>query len=130
MDMLKEAHLASEAAIVRETEASRQEAEKNAEAKTGGKEVRMIRETFYEDDLRLNCKREVDIPDPIIFEPLGWDRVPGESKEKHYRKFFAGELEYVEKVMSKPSEFQCFNLKRGQSRGAKKSIFDFGGKTD
>ena len=33
--------------------------------------------------------------------------------------------------MSKPTEFQCFDLKRGQSRGAKKSLFDFGGgKTD
>ena len=101
------------------------------QSKEGGKELRMIRETFYENDTRLNCMREVNVPDPILFEPLGWDRVPGESKEKHYRKFFSNALECVPEVMSKPSEFQCFNLKRGQSRGAKKSLFDFGGgKTD
>ena len=39
--------------------------------------------------------REVEIPDPTLFEPLGWDRVPGESTEKHYRKFFPKELENV-----------------------------------
>ena len=103
--MLKEAHLASERAIQRETEASRQMAEKEMASKEGGKELRMIRETFYENDTRLNCMREVNIPDPILFEPLGWDRVPGESKEKHYRKFFSNALEYVPEVMSKPSEF-------------------------
>lgn len=90
----------------------------------------MIKETVYQMDTRLNCMREIDIPDPILFESLGWDRTPGESTEKHYRKFFPKELEYEPKVMSKPSEFMCYDLKRGQSRGAKKSLFDFGGKTD
>lgn len=71
-------------------------AEKEMQGKEGGKEVRMIRETFYENDERLNCMREKDLPDPIIFEPLGWDREPGVTKEKHYRKFFSKELEYVE----------------------------------
>ena len=40
-----------------------------------------------------------------IFEPLGWDRKPNESTEKHYRKFFTEELEKVNQVMSKESEF-------------------------
>ena len=87
--MLKEAHLASERAIQRETEASRQNAEKEMAAKSGGKEIKMIAEPVYENDPRLNCLREVQIPDPILFEPLGWDREPGVTKEKHYRKFFA-----------------------------------------
>ena len=39
--------------------------------------------------------REINIPDPILFEPLGWDREPGVSEEKHYRKFFPKELENV-----------------------------------
>ena len=55
----------------------------------------MIRETMYENDTRLNCMREINIPPPEIFEPLGWDREPGQSTEKHYRKFFTEELENV-----------------------------------
>ena len=129
--MLKEAHIESERAIQRETEASRQKADKDMEAKEGGKNPRQIKYPCdYENDERLNCKREIDIPDPIIFEPVGWDRIPGESNEKHYRKFYPIELEHEKTIMSKPSEFHCFDLKRGQSRGAKKSLFDFGGKTD
>ena len=93
----------------------------------------MIRETFYVNDERLNCMRETDLPSNMIFEPLGWDREPGtDKKQKHYRKFYASHLEDTQEVMSKPSEFMCYNLKRGQSRGAKKSLFSFGGgdKTD
>ena len=111
--MIKEAHLASEAAIQRETEASQQRAEKEMASKEGGKEVKMIKETVYQLDTRLNCMREIDVPDQILFEPLGWDREPGVSGEKHYRKFFPKELEFETKIMSKPSEFMCYDLKRG-----------------
>ena len=45
--MLKKAHQESEAAIQRETEASRQNAEKEAAVKSGGKEIRMINEPVY-----------------------------------------------------------------------------------
>lgn len=125
--MLIDAHIESQRAIERKTQAEREQAEREMEGNDGGKEVRMIRETFYENDTRLNCMREIKVPNTLIFEPLGWDRVPGESKEKHYRKFYTNELETVKEVMSKPSEFMCYDLKRGQSRGAKKSFFDFGG---
>ena len=62
----------------------------------------------------------------MLFEELGWDRDKENPKEKHYRKFVTEELEHSKSVMSKPSEFHCYELKRGQSRGASKSIFSFG----
>ena len=123
---MKGAYLETEDAIQRETQASRNEAEREAMALGGGKEVRMIKDTVYLNDDRLNCMREMDIPSAMIFEPLGWDREPGVTKEKHYRKFYTDGLENTKAVMSKPSEFMCYNLKRGQSRGAKKSMFSFG----
>ena len=88
--------------------------------------MRMIIEPKYENCERLGCMKEVDEPEGILYEALGWDREPGISKEKHYRKFVAEELEHCEEVMSKPSEFNCYDVKRGQSRGAKKSAFSFG----
>ncbi len=48
----------------------------------------MITGPTYEMDNRLGCYREVDKPDSVLFEELGWDRRPGEGEyEKHYRKF-------------------------------------------
>ena len=67
---------------------------------------------------RLNNYEEVEFPPKEMYEPLGWDREPGVTTEKHYRKFYTQELETVEEVMSTPSEFDCFFLKKGQSRGA------------
>ena len=67
---------------------------------------------------RLRNWEEIDIPPKEVFEPLGWDRKPNESEEKHYRKFYTDELESIEDLMSKPSEFDQFMLKKGQSRGA------------
>ena len=76
--------------------------------------------------------KEFDKPDPILFEELGWDRIPGESKEKHYRIFVPKELEFDTDSMAKPSEFSCFDVTRGQSRGGGKSMFSMfgGGKKD
>ena len=123
---LKEMMKSEEEAIDRQTDTERQRAEKMMEAKTGGKEIRMIIEPEYENCERLGCLKEVNAPDAILFEELGWDRDPGVSKEKHYRKFVAKELEHSEEIMSKPSEFNCYDVKRGQSRGAKPSMFSFG----
>ena len=82
-------------------------------AKNGGKAIKMIMEPTYALDERLGCMREVDKPNAILFEELGWDREPGVSGEKHYRKFVPQELEHTPEVMSKPSEFMCYDLKRG-----------------
>lgn len=78
---------------------------------------------------RLRNWEEVDIPPKEVFEPLGWDRKPNETTEKHYRKFFTEELENIEEIMSKPSEFDQFMLKKGQSRGASAGLLGglFGG---
>ena len=78
---------------------------------------------------RLNNWEEIEKPPKEIFEPLGWDRKPNESEEKHYRKFFTEELEKVKTVMAKESEFQCYDLKKGQARGAPQGLLGglFGG---
>lgn len=67
--------------------------------------------------------KEVNEPPAILFEPLGWDRDRENPGEKHYRKLYNDELEDVKEVMSRPSEFNSYVLKRGQSRGASKSFF-------
>jgi hypothetical protein len=59
---------------------------------------------------------------------LGWDENP-EQKRKHYRRFYNSELENVKEVMPIPTPFATYDLKRGQSRGASKSLFSFA-KTD
>jgi len=72
----------------------------------------------YKRNERLNNFEETDFPPKEVYEPLGWDREPGVSTEKHYRKFYEDELETVEEIMSTPSEFDQYMLKKGQSRGA------------
>lgn len=67
--------------------------------------------------------REVNEPPGILYEALGWDREPGVSSEKHYRRFTTQELETDKAVMSKESEFSCYEIKRGQTRGASSSMF-------
>ena len=91
--------------------------------KSGGKEISLILKTSYKIDERLGCQRECDQPPSMLFEELGWDREPGVSSEKHYRKFVASQLEHTKEMMSKESEFDCFTLKRGQTRGASSSMF-------
>lgn len=78
---------------------------------------------------RLNNYEEVDKPPKEVYEPLGWDRIPNETTEKHYRKFYTDNLEEVTECMSKPSEFDCYMLKKGQSRGASSGLLGglFGG---
>ena len=43
---------------------------------------------IYQRNERLNNFEETDFPPKEVYEPLGWDREPGVSEEKHYRKFF------------------------------------------
>lgn len=56
------------------------------------------------------------------FFPLGWDE-DSQTKRKHYRKFYPDELENVKEVLPFPSPFQSYDIKRGQSRGAKKGFW-------
>jgi len=43
---------------------------------------------------RLGCMVESEKPNSILYEELGWDRIPGETTEKHYRTFVPKELEF------------------------------------
>ena len=87
----------------------------NKNKRTARKQV--IMPTYKKDD-RLGCFRETNIPPNMLYEPLGYDRVPNETQEKHYRKFITKEAEKDISVMSKETDFNCYQIKRGQTRGA------------
>ena len=107
-----EIHSAHSEAIDREVDAQRMAAQAAMEAKSG-KEVKLLMKPSYRKDERLNASREINKPDALLFEELGWDRNPDEPKEKHYRRFVTKELEHVPEIMSRPSEFNVFPVMRG-----------------
>lgn len=117
-----------EAAIEREARFARKAALREYETLKGG-EIKNIVWPEYELDERIGCFREVRAPPPLLFEELGWDPEPNVTKVKHYRAFTNRELELTRTYMSKPSEFDTFQLKRGQARGASSGLFG-GGKKD
>jgi len=86
---------------------------------------------MYQLDTRLNVHREIEAPPNTLFIGLGYDVEP-EDKKKHYRRFYKQELELVKEVMSTPTPFMTFEIKKGQSRGASKgfSLFGSSKKTD
>ena len=53
---------------------------------------------------------------------LGWDK-DKDSNQKHYRLFYNDELENIKEIFPKPSPFNSFDIKRGQTRGVKQSVF-------
>jgi|DEB0MinimDraft_12_1074336.scaffolds.fasta_scaffold21529_2 hypothetical protein len=79
------------------------------------------------------------IPPKDMFMPLGWDEFPTVSPpsfedtkaweddrktaRRHYRQFYTRELEKVKDIFPKPSPFNTYILKRGQTRGLKKGGF-------
>ena len=66
----------------------------------------------YTEDHRLKIDREVNKPSEKLYLGLGWDE-DGTTKRRHYRKFYADELENITEVMPKPSPFNSYNIKRG-----------------
>ena len=88
---------------------------------------RNVLETQYQLDTRLNVYRESHIPPENLYMPLGWDPTP-EAKIKHYRKFYTDELEKVKEIMPLATPFDQFDIKRGQTRGAQKSLNPFASK--
>ena len=123
-----EIHSAHSDAIEREVDAQRKAAEKEMEAKAGNKQIKLIMRPTYIQDERL-VYREINKPDALLYEELGWDRDPDAPKEKHYRRFLPKELEHCPEIMSTPSEFNVYSVKRGQARGASTGLFG-GNKTD
>ena len=75
----------------------------------------------YERDTLLECDREVRKPPESQYIGLGWDEDAG-TQRKHYRRFYPDELENIKDVLPIASPFQTYEIKRGQSRGAKAGL--------
>ena len=65
----------------------------------------MVLKPQYQLDERLKVQVETNEPPANLFEGVGWDRIPNESNEKHYRRFYTTELENCKELMSRPSDF-------------------------
>ena len=72
----------------------------------------------YKHDDVLDCDREHCKPPETLYIGLGWDE-DATTERKHYRRFFPDELENVKEVLHVSSPFQTYEIKRGQTRGAK-----------
>ena len=77
----------------------------------------------YKFDDRLKIDREVDPPPATLFMGLGYDPNK-DSKIRHYRKYYTDELENIEEVIPEKPFYEV-EIKRGQSRGLKKSWVPF-----
>jgi hypothetical protein len=64
------------------------------------------------------------IPPDSLYIGLGFDDTP-EDKRRHYRRYYADELENVRELLYNPSPFDTYYLKRGQTRGASKGLWPF-----
>lgn len=83
----------------------------------------------YEFDELLQVEREIDSPPEALFIGLGWDE-DSKTQRKHYRRFYPDELENAgEKYLNFQLPFRQYDIMRGQTRGAKKSMMSslFGG---
>jgi hypothetical protein len=76
----------------------------------------------YEHDEIMDVDREKEVPARELFIGLGWDE-DVDTKRKHYRRFYPDELENVKEVLPRASPFNQYELKRGQTRGAKASLW-------
>ena len=84
--------------------------------RAGDKANKVIVMPEYAMDQRLKVMREVNHPSDKIFIGLGYDD-DDTTKRKHYRQFHPDELEFKQDLFSKPSPFDTYNLRIGQSRG-------------
>ena len=76
---------------------------------------------YYRDET-LEVDKEKDKPPESAFIGLGWDE-DRTTERRHYRRFFPDELENIKNVLPIQSPFQSYDIKRGQSRGAKASLW-------
>jgi len=118
--------LAEQEATASKARRDADEARKKAEASfTSGANVYMPQ---YERDDFMQVDRECHKPPIEMFLGLGWDE-DKDTGRRHYRRFYPDELENVREIIPNPSPFNTYDLKRGQSRGAKVSMWKslFGG---
>ena len=92
----------------------------------GADSVKNVIAPKYQMDNRLQVEREMEVPPASTFMGLGSDPTPY-AGIKHYRRFYPKELELCPEIMPEPSPFDSYPLMRGQSRGAAKSFWPFGG---
>ena len=85
-------------------------------AGAGGDTTETVVMPRYRPDPRLKIDKEYGAPAKELYIPLGWDE-DSSTKRKHYRQYFADELENDKDVFPQPSPFNSYPLKRGQSRG-------------
>ena len=118
---IMKAHREAEAAQKRieEDERLRAMEELNNQGDDGAKIIIMPE---YQMDKRLKVDREVNPPPDTLFIPLGWDE-DRTTKRKHYRQYYNDELENNKEIFPRPSPFNSYQIKRGQSRGVSKGGF-------
>jgi hypothetical protein len=66
----------------------------------------------YKTDERLMVDREIDPPPKALFIELGWDE-DMTTLRKHYRQYYADELENNPEIFPKKSPFSSFDIIRG-----------------
>lgn len=67
-------------------------------------------EYYFDEDMKVD--REKECPPRELFKGLGWDKDKDEKK-KHYRRFYAEELEKVKDLIPKESPFNSYQIMRG-----------------
>ena len=63
----------------------------------------------YEQDERLKVDREVNQPNTVLYEALGWDEERS-TERKHYRLFYNDELENIKQIFPKASPFNSYSI--------------------
>jgi hypothetical protein len=104
-----------------EDERLRAKAEYERQSGGSGKMTNVIMPQ-YTLDTRLNVDKEKNAPPKEMYIGLGWDENK-ETKRRHYRKYYATELEDVTAIFPTPSPFNSYNLTKGQSRGTSEGMF-------
>lgn len=105
---------------VERAERDAEEERAKAEAKFHTSANVVMPEYEYDDEMMVD--REVNKPPAALFIGCGWDE-DKDTKRKHYRRYYNKALEKVEEILPVSSPFNQYDLKRGQSRGAKVSAF-------
>ena len=72
----------------------------------------------YEHDELMDVDRECKIPPKSLFIGLGYDD-DKDTGRRHYRRYYPDELENITEILPIATPFNQYDLKRGQSRGAK-----------
>lgn len=96
--------------------------------RAGSNPYKNILKPQYRMDDVLKVMRETTKPPDSLYIGLGWDESHEESK-RHYRRYYADELENNKELMGEPPFIQ-YLLKKGQTRGASKGWWPFGGQKE